>query len=351
YILALVFVLQSCVEQKSKKTASDAELQNQELYFIKDGSIIDLQAENTDNLQKTGDYIRLSSRFNLFAGKTIGSGDFYMAYKLKYKRTHEKGWLHFKVGSGNVTIAMKDWILLQGDIFDGIQYDTLFFHNYGAPGEEFNIEFIKKEQIFTVQIDNKRVYQVDLGPNIFAQVGEFGIVNWGMTVDVKEFKAFAENFSTAPKRAFSIPQYDLNDRVDLQVIVDKDTSEYLGHPSSVILDDNKTMVMMYLNGHARASLRWKKSFDAGLSWTDTLTIQQGWNKIPYFPEYPDLQYTTPFKEIPILYRIKDKKGVDRIFMYTGVYPTRLAYSEDEGNTWSPMQTFNIGDKPLQGTIV
>ena len=36
---------------------------------------------------------------------------------------------------------------------------------------------------------------------------------------------------------------------------------------------------------------------------------------------------------------------------TGVYPTRLAYSEDGGNTWSPLQTFKIGDHPLTGTIV
>lgn len=346
YLLIFVFALQSCSEQKSQHGIA-----GDKYYFIKNGKILDLQAENVDNLQMTDEYIRLTQRFNLFAGKTIGSGDFHMSYKLKYKRTHEKGWLHFKVGNGDITIAMKEWILMQGDMFKGVQYDTVFFHDYGDAGEEFNIEFIRKDQTFTVLIDNKVVYQVDLGPDKGTQVGEFGIINWGMTVDVKEFKAFAENFGTARKRNFTIPQYDLNERTDLQVVVDKDTSEYLGHPSSVLLDDNKTMVMMYLNGHARASIRWKKSYDAGLTWTDTLPVQQGWNKIPYFPEYPDFDYTTPFKEIPILYRIKDKKGTDRIFMYTGVYPTRLAYSEDNGNTWSPLQTFNIGEKPLIETIV
>ena len=43
----------------------------------------------------------------------------------------------------------------------------------------------------------------------------------------------AENF-------FRIPVVDLDQRHDLQVVVDKEEGVYLGHPSTVLLEDGKT---------------------------------------------------------------------------------------------------------------
>ena len=48
---------------------------------------------------------------------------------------------------------------------------------------------------------------------------------------------------------FQIPVIDLNHRQDLQVIVDKESGVYLGHPTTVLLEDGKTILAVYPKGH------------------------------------------------------------------------------------------------------
>ena len=47
-------------------------------------------------------------------------------------------------------------------------------------------------------------------------------------------------------------------------------------------------------------------------------------------------------EVPTIYRVADAKGRKRLIMFSGLYPIRLAVSEDDGATWSglaPIGTF------------
>ena len=48
---------------------------------------------------------------------------------------------------------------------------------------------------------------------------------------------------------FRIPVIDLNHRRDIQVIVDKESGVYLGHPTTVLLEDGKTILAVYPKGH------------------------------------------------------------------------------------------------------
>jgi hypothetical protein len=41
------------------------------------------------------------------------------------------------------------------------------------------------------------------------------------------------------------PLIDLNDRSDIQVVVDREKGQYLGHPTTVLLEDGKTMYCVY----------------------------------------------------------------------------------------------------------
>ncbi|MED5454211.1 MAG: exo-alpha-sialidase, partial [Verrucomicrobiota bacterium] len=46
-------------------------------------------------------------------------------------------------------------------------------------------------------------------------------------------------------KGYSIPTIDLSKQTFRQVVVDKEKGQYLGHPTTVLLEDNKTMLIVY----------------------------------------------------------------------------------------------------------
>lgn len=124
----------------------------------------------------------------------------------------------------------------------------------------------------------------------------------------------------------SIPLIDLDQDEFRQVIVDREAGQYLGHPTTVLLDDKRTILTTYPKGHGKGAIVYKKSIDAGLTWTDRLDTPISWSTS---------------KEVPTLYRVEDASGTKRIVMFSGLYPTRMAVSEDDGLSWSELEA--IGD--------
>jgi hypothetical protein len=61
---------------------------------------------------------------------------------------------------------------------------------------------------------------------------------------------------------FRIPVVDLDYRHDLQIVVDKEEGVYLGHPSTVLLEDGKTILIVYPKGHGKGEIVYKRSRDA-----------------------------------------------------------------------------------------
>ena len=53
---------------------------------------------------------------------------------------------------------------------------------------------------------------------------------------------------------FRIPVMVLKHRRDFQVIVDKESGVYLGHPTTVLLEDGKTILAVYPKGPAQVRL-------------------------------------------------------------------------------------------------
>ena len=49
---------------------------------------------------------------------------------------------------------------------------------------------------------------------------------------------------------YPVPVIDLNDQTDRQVVVDREAGQYLGHPTTVLLEDGKTMLCVYPKGTA-----------------------------------------------------------------------------------------------------
>jgi len=157
-------------------------------------------------------------------------------------------------------------------------------------------------------------------------------------------------FAKAASRGFSIPQIDLNDRTDLQSVISKHDVTYMGHPSSVLLDDNKTMIMAYLDKHGRGNIMWRRSEDAGRTWSEDLPLPDGWGGTLTIEGVDHAQ----FLEVPIMYKIDGPDGVQRIVMYTSgrdIYPARYTVSEDGGESWSKLKPILAGGETIDLSIV
>ena len=127
-------------------------------------------------------------------------------------------------------------------------------------------------------------------------------------------------------RGYTIPTIDLSAEKHRQIIVDREKGQYLGHPTTVLLEDGKTMLVVYPKGHGRGGIVYKRSADGGKTWSKRLPTPASW---------------ATSREVPTLHRVVDVKGKKRLIMWSGLYPARLAVSEDDGANWSELKP--VGD--------
>lgn len=106
------------------------------------------------------------------------------------------------------------------------------------------------------------------------------------------------------------------------VVVDREEGVYLGHPTTCLLDDQKTILCVYPQGHGRGKIIYKRSQDGGATWSKRLKTPENWETS---------------KETPTLHLVRDAVGKQRIIMFSGLYPIRMSVSEDEGDTWSSLK--------------
>lgn len=130
----------------------------------------------------------------------------------------------------------------------------------------------------------------------------------------------------ASRAADPLRTLDLADQTDRQVIVDQEPGQYLGHPTTVLLEDGQTILCVYPKGHGRGGIVYKRSVDGGRSWSDRLPTPANW---------------ATSLEVPTLHRVVDADDKKRLILWSGLYPARLAVSEDDGESWSELKP--VGD--------
>lgn len=130
----------------------------------------------------------------------------------------------------------------------------------------------------------------------------------------------------AAAEPFSVPVIDLDGQAWRQVVVDREKGQYLGHPTTVLLEDGQTILCVYPKGHGRGGIVYKRSQDGGRSWSDRLPTPDNWSTS---------------LEVPTIHRVVGPDGKRRLILWSGLHPARLAVSEDDGINWSPLKP--VGD--------
>lgn len=146
-----------------------------------------------------------------------------------------------------------------------------------------------------------------------------------------------KGFKSKMSPGYTIPTVDISGERDRQVIVDREPGQYLGHPTTVLLEDGRTMLIVYPKGHGRGAIVYKRSTDGGLTWSQRLPTPPNW---------------TTSLEVPTLHRVIDAAGKKRIILFSGLYPIRMAATEDDGATWSELKPIGgFGGVVTMATVV
>jgi len=140
-----------------------------------------------------------------------------------------------------------------------------------------------------------------------------------------------------PSRGYTIPLLDLAAETQRQVVVDREPGQYLGHPTTVLLEDGKTMLAVYPKGHGKGPIVMKRSTDAGKTWSARFTVPESW---------------ATSLETPTIHRVVDAQNHRRLILFSGLYPVRMSVSEDDGRTWSELKPIGqYGGIVAMGAVV
>ncbi len=275
---------------------------------------------------KRGDgYIECSGYGNfLHAGRVLGDDDFRIAARLRIFKLAKSAASFFIDGRSHFGFeGATGKAFVQGPLFGR---DTEFL---GKPselvqeGKTFLFEVVRQGRDLRFLIDGKPVHQLAYRK---PPLGDFGFRPWRSRLQILDFWIEGQTREPPPPRtqpkAYTIPVIDLSYEKHRQVIVERKPGQYLGHPTTVLLRDGKTILVTYPLGHGGPSAVLKRSTDSGLTWSERLPVPDNWKTA---------------NNCPCLHRLTGPDGVERLFVFEGNGAMRQSMSLDNGKTWTPFE--------------
>lgn len=282
-------------------------------------------------------YIELSSRerdAGLYAADELGTGDFRVRSRFRIPNPDASG-AAFQMGQSYFGFDGPNRTFFLAGALAGEKHRPLGRSSQLLREDEWNeFEVVRRGPLIQFRINGEDVHSV----RSFAPVGRFGFTfspvggrrpaSEEATLQVRDFSftGRALQAGRVKPRGFSIPLVDLAHETDRQIVVDREPGQYLGHPTTVLLEDGQTIITVYPKGHGGGEIVMKRSRDGGKTWSDRIDVPENW---------------ATSKEVPTVYPVTGSEGTRRLIMFSGLHPIRMAVSEDEGRTWTPLEP--IGD--------
>ena len=130
-------------------------------------------------------------------------------------------------------------------------------------------------------------------------------------------------FSFGQSHQSDLSWVDLSKKEEIQTVINPGTETlYNGHPTTVMLNDNKTLFCVWSYNHGGKNGFLAQSTDAGHSWAK-MPVPSDWEQT---------------RNCPSIYLLKDKNGVERLFVFSAYPNMSQTYSEDNGISWSAIKS-------------
>ncbi len=257
----------------------------------------------------------------LYAGRGIGSNDFHLRAKLAIYSEDDKP--NLVVGTNKTGISgfrRLSYVFWPREVLSHQQMPIS--PDWVTPGVPFNFEIVRKGLRVVVIVEGTAVKHFLFG----GELTKVGFCSYEGVLHIHDFYVRGETIPISWNRtqpiAISIPTIDVSEEEHRQVVVDKQAGQYLGHPDTVLMPDNRTMFCTYPLGHGGPAALLKKSTDGGLTWSDHLPVPDNWKTA---------------KNCPCIHHLTGPDGVERLIVLEGNGDMRQSISVDNGETWTPFE--------------
>jgi hypothetical protein len=194
-------------------------------------------------------------------------------------------------------------------------------------GEPFDCELVRKGKQLTLRIAGKTLFD---GPTYDGPVGTPVLRPWRSTMSVQEFSITGniEELAMVPTAAkeITIPTVDISGDDARQTVIAAGTPEvYQGHPTTVLMPDGTTIFCVWTYNHGGECGPLAKSSDGGRTWSGLLPVHPSWKDA---------------RNCPAIYRLTAPDGTARLVVFAMTKSREIcrSFSEDDGETWSPMES-------------